>query len=179
MSQFIAFAPNVEVNGTTILSITAGMGAIAHPILVAHGLDNVQRDQWYPQQAWLDAFREIAELPGSMSDLVSIGMEIPTNAIFPTEINSIEAALRSIDVAYHMNHRGGEIGYYHVEIVGDQQIDMICENPYPCEFDYGIIYSMSRRFCPQGSFARVLHEHHDPCRKRGDNACVYHVSWNS
>jgi hypothetical protein len=34
-----------------------------------------------------------------------IGKSIPENAQFPPEINSIEAGLQAIDVAYHMNHR--------------------------------------------------------------------------
>lgn len=177
MSQFIAFAPNVEVSGTTILSITAGMGPTAGPILAAHGLGNVGRDKWYSQQAWLDSFRDIAALPAGMSDLVSIGMQIPENAIFPSDIDSLEAALRSIDTAYHMNHRGGEIGHYQVVIVNDQQIDMICDNPYPCDFDYGIIYSMCRRFSPPDAMAHVYHDNDAPCRKHGADSCTYHVIW--
>jgi hypothetical protein len=179
MAQYIAFAPHVEVNGATVLSITAGMGSAALPILAAHGLAHVVRDQWYSQQAWLDAFQAIASLPGSMSDLVGIGMEIPRNAIFPSEIDSIEAALRSIDVAYHMNHRGGDIGHYQVAVVNDQQIDMICENPYPCDFDFGIIYSMARRFCSPGKVAHVFHDSDAPCRKHGADSCTYHVIWGN
>jgi len=179
MAQFIAFDPNVEVNGTTILSVTAGMGEVAYPVLVANGLRNVARDEWYPQQAWLNVFKEIARVDGNLLDLVSIGMAIPQNAIFPQEIDSIESALRSIDVAYHMNHRGGEIGHYHVQVVSDKQIDMVCENPYPCDFDYGIIYSMSRRFCPPSMYARVYHDESSPCRKHGGDSCTYHVIWES
>ncbi|MFN8529502.1 MAG: hypothetical protein U0670_12895 [Anaerolineae bacterium] len=177
MAQFIAFAPNVEVNGATVLSITAGMGSDAKAILTAHGLSSVLRNRWYSQQDWLDAFREIADQPSSMADLVSIGMEIPQNAIFPSTIDSLEAALRSIDVAYHENHRGGEIGHYHVQVVSDQQIDMICETPYPCDFDYGIIYSMSQRFCPRGTMVKVHHDDNAPCRKHGADSCTYHVTW--
>lgn len=177
MAQFVAFAPHVETNGTTIMSVVAGIGDVAWPILAAHGLEKLEPDGWYPQQAWLDAFKEIARHPTNMSDLVSIGMQIPQNAIFPAGIDSIEAALESIDVAYHLNHRGGEIGHYKAVRVNDHQMDMVCENPYPCHFDYGIIYGMARRFCPTGMFAKVEHDDTAPCRQQGGEFCLYHVTW--
>lgn len=177
MAQFIAFAPNVEINGTTVMSITAAMGSTAKPILAAHGLGRIKPDEWYPQQDWLDAFREIAQLPSNIVDLVNIGMQIPQNAIFPSGIDSIQAALQSIDVAYHMNHRGGEIGSYQAVIIDDNQIDLICENPYPCHFDYGIIYGMSRRFCPKDMLVKVEHDDYAPCRRNGASSCTYHVIW--
>jgi len=178
MTQFVAFDRNVEVNGTTILSVVAGLGETAIPILAAHGLGNLQPDEWYPQQAWLDAFKKIATgTVNSMFDLVGIGMAIPENAIFPAEIDSIVSALRSIDVAYHMNHRGGEIGHYQSTIVSLNQVDLLCQNPYPCDFDYGIVYSMARRFCPDGMRISVQHDDKTPCRKKGAESCTYHVSW--
>jgi len=176
MAQFVAFAPNVEVNGNTVTAIAAGMGPAALPILAAHGLGNIQPDGWYSQQAWLDAFREIAEgSTASLIDLVAIGMAIPDNASFPPDINTMVAALMSIDVAYHMNHRGGEIGHYQANVISDHQVDLVCGNPYPCDFDYGIVYSMARRFQPKGLCAYVYHDDAAPCRKRGDDSCTYHV----
>ena len=177
MAQFVAFAPGVEVNGTTVMSIIAGMGEVASPILIAHGFDNVQRDAWYSQQAWLDTFREIARMATRSCDLVSIGMEIPRNANFPPGIDSIESALKSIDVAYHMNHRGGEIGHYAALVISDRQVDLVCQNPYPCEFDYGIIYGMAARFCPKGAHVQIRHDDDALCRQKGAESCTYHVTW--
>ncbi len=179
MAQFVAFAPGVEVNGTTVMSISAGMGALAAPILAAHGLGQTQPHDWYPQQAWLDAFKEIAQSATKICDLVSIGMRIPENAIFPPDIDSIESALMAIDVAYHMNHRGGEIGCYRATLAGDHQMDLVCQNPYPCDFDFGIISGMSRRFCPKGLHVRVYHDDEAPCRQRGADSCTYHVIWGA
>ncbi len=178
MAQFIAFDPNTEVNGATIMSITAGLGASAEHVLAAHGLDNLQADQWYPQQLWLDAFRDIASgTINAMLDLVSIGMKINERAHFPPDINSIESALQSIDVAYHMNHHGGEIGSYQYIRVSGTQIDLVCRNPYPCDFDYGLIYGTVQRFrLPRTPFV-VEHDGTAPCRKRGADSCTYHVTW--
>ena len=66
-----------------------------------------------------------------MLALVSIGMKIPETAVFPPGIDSIESGLNSIDVAYHMNYRGGEIGVYQATTVSERQIDVLCRNPYP------------------------------------------------
>ena len=178
MTQFIAFDPNTEVNGATIMSITDGLGASAGSVLTTHGLHNLQADQWYPQQLWLDAFRDIAATSvNAMLDLVNIGMKIPENALFPPDIKSIQSALESIDVAYRMNHRGGEIGSYQCISVGHSQMDMVCRNPYPCDFDYGLIYSMVRRFRPLKTQFVVQHDDTAPCRKKGADSCIYHVTW--
>jgi len=102
-------------------------------------------------------------------------MKIPENAIFPPNIDSVIAALQSIDVAYQMNHRGGEIGDYRAIVINDHNVDLICNNPYPDDFDYGIIYGMARRFCPKDLQFTVYHDNDAPCRKTGGDSCTYHV----
>lgn len=174
MAQYVAFDESVEVNGQTILATLAGVGEAVRPILDKHGLGSLQPDQWYPQQAWLDVLRDIHE--GNFLNLVGIGMKIPENAKFPPDIDSVESALRLLDTAYHMNHRNGEIGHYRYQPVGDHAIDVICDNPYPSDFDYGIIYGLVKRFRPTGSDFKVVREG-APCRKKGDERCIYHVTW--
>jgi hypothetical protein len=180
MAQFRAFAQGVEVNGETVYSIVDGMGSFKHTalsVLSENGIKDPKPGQWYSQQKWLDAFRNIAETIGP-STLFSIGLKIPENAQFPPEIDSIEKALSAIDVAYHMNHQGGEIGHYKFISIGIRSGKMVCENPYPCDFDRGLIEAMARRF-KQKDAVRVKVEHDDkaPCRKRGANSCTYKISW--
>jgi len=120
MKLFSATSPQVDVNGETVLSIFAGMGtssARAARIMAKHGLDDVKPGVWYNQQRWLDAFKEIAETVGP-NTLFQIGMQIPANAKFPPQITTIEHGLSAIDVAYKMNHRGGEIGSYAFQSTG-------------------------------------------------------------
>ena len=110
MVQFVAFAPNVEVNGQTVLSVVDGLNPfrmLALRILSGHGIVDPKPGEWYSQQAWLDAFKHISEKVSAT--LYKIGLQIPENADFPPDVDTIEKALASIDVAYHMNHRGGEI----------------------------------------------------------------------
>ena len=179
MAQFVAFEEGVEVNGETVLSIVDGsvMKDKALKILEKNAIVDPTPGMWYSQQGWLNAFREIADSIGPRT-LHAIGLKIPDNANFPPEIDSVHAALGAIDVAYHMNHRFGEIGHYAFEAVDDRSARMICSNPYPCDFDRGIIAAMVMRFMPEGSvLVSVDHEPDSGCRKNGDESCIYTVNW--
>jgi hypothetical protein len=179
MPEYKAFDEQVEVKGAAILATLQGIDSeLVTPVAQKFGLVDVQAGQWYPQQAWLDTLKALDETQlGGTLNLVAVGMKIPDTADWPAEINSFEAALFSIDEAYHMNHRHGEIGHYQAERINDQQIDVICNNPYPCYFDYGIVYAVAHRFTPKGGYT-VTHDER-ACRKRGDSACVYHVKWRA
>ncbi len=194
MAEFQIFEPGIEVNGETVYAIVDGMEIIkneALTILSKHGIDNPQPGQWYSQDAWLRAFKTISESIGRKT-LYAIGRKIPENANFPPEIDDIFKALSSIDLAYHMNHRRkgkvmfnpqtGEmiegIGHYGFEKTTDRSIKMVCENPYPCDFDRGIITTMAHKFKPQsGGFPSVIHLDDEPCRRNSDHSCTYLVDW--
>jgi len=176
MAEFKAFTFGVEVNGETVLSIINGMESRreeALDILKKNGISDPRPGEWYPQQAWLDAFREIAERFGD-GCLYEIGKKIPENAKFPPHIDSLEKALLSIDAAYHVNHRGGGIGSYKFEKTGGHSGVMVCKNPYPCSFDRGIIEALVRAFSPEAS---VRHDAGAPCRQHGADSCTYIIEW--
>jgi len=179
VAQFQAYAPGVSVNGQTVLSVVKGMGAFsqtASEILARHGIQAPEPTGWYPQQAWLDAFQEIAKSIGPRT-LNQIGQSIPNNAKFPPGIDSVEKALASLDAAYHMNHRGGEIGRYKFAKTAEKQGVMECRNPYPCDFDRGIIEAVVRRFLPAGSVPKVAHDPSKPCRSKQGDSCTFLISW--
>lgn len=181
MAQFEAFAPNVEVNGETIRSVVEGMGIakeLGLKFLSDEGIEDPQPGQWYSQQAWLNVFRTITERIGQ-GTLFAIGKAIPENAQWPPEVDTIEKALASVDVAYHMNHRGGEIGHYQFEQTGPDSGKMICHNPYPSEFDRGIITAVVRKFAPQGTLPVVKLDETAPTRKQGANSCTFLITWSS
>jgi hypothetical protein len=179
MAQFKAFAPNVEVNGQTVLAIVAGMSwsqSEGLKILARHGIDEPQPELWYSQQAWLDSFSEIAETIGPHT-LYQIGTKIPESAKFPPNIISLEQGLASINVAYHLNHRGGEIGSYQLLNVADNQATMVCHNPYPCDFDRGLIVATAQHFAPSGAAVNIQHDTSQGCRKLGAESCTYLIDW--
>jgi hypothetical protein len=179
MAQFRSFSPDVLVNGQTVLAVVKGMGAFtqsASDILARHGIPAPDPGGWYPQQAWLDAFQEISKSIGPRT-LNQIGLSIPGSARFPPGIDGVEKALVSIDAAYHMNHRGGEIGCYTFTKTGERKGIMECRNPYPCEFDHGVIQAMVKRFASAGARSEVTHDFSKPCRKNHGDSCTFLISW--
>ena len=179
MVQFKAIVPWVEVNGAAVLSVIEGMEQFrnkALKILEKHGISDPKRDRWYSQQAWLDAFREISEQIGPAT-LEAIGKKIPDTALWPPNVNTIEEALASIDIAYHYNHRRGEIGNYRFEKTGETSATVTCDNPYPCAFDLGIIKATAAKFASGRVIPSVREDSSRPCRRKGGNSCTYIVTW--
>jgi hypothetical protein len=196
--QFKAFEPDIEVNGQTVYSVVDALGSfkkLAHEILLSVGIgsmsDNgyeIKMDGWYSQESWLKAFERVAKDIGDLT-LKQIGTRIPANAIFPAWVKNIDSAIKSIDIAYHMNHRKkgvimfdpntGKmlegIGHYGYErITNENMIISKCENPYPDAFDHGIITTMAKRFELR---ANVIHDDSKECRKNGAESCTYIVTW--
>lgn len=180
MVQFQAKEPGVEVLGDAILSTVEAMGGFretALRILRENGVENPQRGAWYLQQSWLNAFKQISESIGK-NTLYLIGTKIPESAVFPPDIKTIHQALASIDIAYHMNHRGGKIGSYGYTEEGERSGTFVCDNPYPDDFDRGIIEAMAKRFKPADAIrVKVEQDESAPSRGQGAESTTYRVSW--
>jgi hypothetical protein len=179
MTQFKAFANNVEVSGGVVLTFVAALSwnpALALEVLANHGIVNPQTDLWYPHQALLDVYREIDETMGSHT-LYQIGSKIPENAILPSGLDSIEKMLNIIDVGYHMNHRGGDIGSYVLTQIESNRAVMVCRNPYPCDFDRGLLVGSLRGFSGVTTLASERHDESQGCRKLGGESCTYILEW--
>lgn len=177
MAEYISFDPNVEVLGQSMMSVIAGMSASARPLLAKYGLDALEADKWYKLQPILDFYREVSQSKNAKLNLTSTGTKVPEKAKFPPEIDSIQKAFLSLDEAYHINHRNGDIGHYHTTIVNNRQIDVLAETPFPCDLDHGIILGLARRFKPASGILAVYHDLHTACRKKGAESCLYHVTW--
>lgn len=179
MAPVKTFSPNIQVVGATVLSLLNGLGPFkvtGEKILAVNGIADLKPDGWYPLQNWLNALKEIAKKMG-ISTLMAIGKMIPDNAQWPPQIDSIEKGLASIDVAYHMNHRGGDVGYYRFKKTGLQEGKMVCKNPYPSDFDQGIIQAVARRFAAPGTSPTVKLDESAPTRKKGADSCTYLIKW--
>lgn len=171
---------NSQVMGQAILSIVGGMEVVqarALRILAENGISPLKPDQWYPMANVLSAFKLIFEKIGP-STVRAIGRKVPDTARFPPDIDSLEKGLRSIDVAYHTAHRGTDpIGGYHFEARERRSAKMMCDNPYPCDLDLGLVEAICDRFRPKDAlWVRI---EHDPksCRRRGDTSCTYLITW--
>jgi len=179
MAQFKAFSSNSEVIGQGILVLLEGMSTfrpMALQILKEQGISDVRADKWYSLQAYLDAYRRIAEKVGPTT-LKMIGKKAPELALWPPQVNSIETALASIDVAYRMNNRGGNIGSYKFEKTGERTAKMVCHTPYPCSFDSGLVEATAKKFAPAGALVTVTHDDTQPCRQKNGETCTLSISW--
>ena len=174
--------PNVEVLGQSIMAMVNGMEIIKMQVmklLADNGIPTLEPQAWYPMRNAISAIRTIEEKIGPVT-MRTVGRKVPTNAKFPPDIRTLEEALRSLDKAYQMNHRGQQgrdIGGYHFEPAKDRGGTMICDNPYPCNFDHGLIDALCERFRPKD--ATWIRVDHDPkgCRQQGSPACTYHIKW--
>jgi hypothetical protein len=183
MAEYVPFSPNVEVNGETVLSCVNALPSyrnVMESVLYKHGLRELLPGKWYSQEKWLNAFRDIGKRYGPHT-LFLIGKAIPMNANFPSDIDNLEGALKSIDVAYHMNHRNGEIGYYKLVCISHSVKHAVveCCNPYPSYFDMGIILSMARRFKTNPSdIVEIERDEMKPSRLNGANSCHFNLKWS-
>jgi hypothetical protein len=179
MAVYKSFAPEVEQSGAGILAFVGELDDLRQVglrILARHGIVDPEPGKWYPLQGYLDALREIAELSGPAT-LKAIGRQIPDKAIWPAGIDSVEAALKSINSAYQMNHRGGDVGQYLFTKTGARSGRMVCNNPFPCAFDLGIVERAAEKFSAPGDTLSVVHIHPEACRQSGGETCSYELSW--
>jgi hypothetical protein len=172
---FQASSPEVEVDGRTVLAVSNGIlvGSVARELLESEDLVDIKPAGWYSQQSWLNVYRKIHDHLGP-DTLYSIGRRIPYSAQFPDDqMFDVPSALESIDVAYHMAHRGGEIGHYKYVEQGLDHYEIHCDNPYANEFDIGIITSLVERFRGRLQFdVRYKQPADDP---EQDNACIIEI----
>jgi hypothetical protein len=182
MVQYEPFEGGVEARGRTVLAIEEGISRFrdeyrtrVRTVLSKQGIEDPEPDDWYAQEAELDVLETIAEDLGPHV-LDRLGEQIPDVAEWPGGISGVEDGLRSIDEAYHRNHRGGEIGHYRFEKIDDGRGRVECRNPYPCPFDRGLIRAVAKEYSPVESFVFV-EERGDRCRRDGDDVCTYTVSW--
>ncbi len=175
MAEFVSFEPDVEVQGGVLSAWIAGTQGKVLPYLQNHGIRDVSPTDWYNLQYALDGLHEFAQV----SSLFNAGLMIPEHAVFPPGIDSLQDVLAALDVAYHMNHRNGEIGHYHLTMINERHWQMVGQNPYPCEFDFGLLSYLARVFPVNGAETevKVIHDPHAPCRKDGADSCTFHIMW--
>lgn len=133
---------------------------------------------WYPLPAFMKAMDEFQHQFGQ-EFMRKVGQFIFSNAVFPPGIDSLEKGLGSVDTAYHMNHNfvgsaKDDVGHYLWKIEGSKRGIMICDNPYPCSFDLGIVETIAHQFDAK---AKILHDDKKPCRHTGGDSCTYIVEW--
>lgn len=192
-------APGIEVDSRNVANVIQAfrlVPQIAYQILAQHRLGLTTPEgafvpdprPWWPLNSYLAALAKINEVVGT-SKMLEIGKLVHKHAILPPSLNDIHSAFQAIDVAYHLNHRkdgvvmfdlaSGRmlegIGHYRPKSSPHaNRITMVCENPYPCDVDRGILWGFALRFEAR---AFVEHVTAKPCRKSGAASCTFAVSW--
>jgi hypothetical protein len=183
----------VEISREIIHAIVDAFGEFrgeAWKVIERLGLDRIRDNDaegWVTQEKWFELFNAVIENVGATM-MFSIGQLVPSYARGWPQAETIDELLGSLDIAYHSNHRRygevlydaatgelkGGIGNYRFERVpGENRATVICDNPYPCELDLGILTTLSRRFEAK---ARVDHAPLG-CRTIGAHACTYVIAW--
>ncbi|SEW23839.1 4-vinyl reductase [Natrinema salifodinae] len=154
-------------------SVSSFVGKEITSKLAEYGLEDIEPEDWYPLAIPLAMLYDMRDEYGGVR-MRNMGQNVPKNVEFPPELSEVDNALRAIDQAYHQNHRGGEIGSYEFKKEGPNEASMICENPYPCEFDKGLIRGVAKKFADNPV---QVEEVGDQCRADGDHRCEYRIEW--
>ena len=175
MSRYEPIEDDIEVLGSSIISTISSLPdeeeSSIKEIFAQHGIENPNGDEWYSNQTNLAALSTLYQKFGS-GMLQKIGRDKPKNINWPPEIETATDAIMSINKAYQKNHRNGKIGGYHAEKLDDSRIKLLCDNPYPCSFDEGIIEGVTFEFA---TGTAIVNEIGDQCREEGGNHCTYEV----
>lgn len=196
--QYKPREPGIEVLGATVVAFLTGFQHFPHVAsrylskfgIVPPGKDlsAVEPTKWYPQAAVLATYEAIANEIGG-NTLYGLGAQMVRATPVPPEVRDLAAVLRYLDAGYHLHHRKNGvvmfdpatgrqlegIGHYAYKRQGDERkILVVCDNPYPCDFDRGIVTALVTRFEPRGT---AVHDEQSPCRKRGGDSCTFVVKW--
>ena len=182
MAAYESFDSRAEVKGVEVTSIVQAadhlstvFGERIEEICAAHGLASVQPESWYALQSYLDVIRTVAEQVGEKA-VFYIGKQLPELTEWPSGVETVVEGMESISGAYETVHRGGDVGYYRVESVGDGELRLRCKNPYPCALDRGVIRGTGEQFSPPTAYVDLV-ERGGRCRADGGDECVYEVTW--
>lgn len=193
MAQYKVFEKGITTNAITPFLEAGFIGSKQRKeILEKNGIGELVEGRDYDLQNFLHAFKELGEKVGEMN-LFLIGKSVMEKVEFPP-MDGLEQALRSIDVAYHMNHKkNGKMmfdpgtgqmqeGIGHYEVVGfdetAKKAAIKCHTPYPSKFEEGLILQITRKFKPKGSLIpKVELDQTKETRKNGGESCTFNISW--
>jgi hypothetical protein len=183
MARFNPFDANVEVSGNAVLSVIDAFPAFLQPmainVLNHKGIVDPQPDQWYPQASLLEVFSDIGIKFGEHT-LFEMGKAFYGRFHINRDNLTLQSALELLSIVFEQNHRGGNAGYYQLNSFDaiNHCAVLVAKNPYPCDFDRGLVSALARNFIPQGAlFIEVMVDKDKPCRKKGATESWYNISW--
>lgn len=186
---YVPFVPGITVAGQTVRVFTDALQSfpvLREAILEVLRVQVVEDDVWFPQELVLRTYQKVDHLLGGRG-LERFGKTVPPLVVLPPTITGAHDVLSQLDVVFHLHHcRDGArmfdpatgamlegIGHYGYERVGEREVRMVCDNPYPCRFDLGLCHGFAALFEPSAA------AQHEPgsCRAHGDPACAHRIRW--
>lgn len=141
--------PNVEVIGQVQLAFIDNLQRDeVLPILEKHQLTDIDPNQWYSAQGWLNVLNELDSV-----DYVAIGLQTAQHVVLPPGAENLTylEIMTKWDEIYQLQHRGGDIGGLKVEEVTPTHYRAEWNIIYPDDMAYGVAFGFARRFLPTGT----------------------------
>lgn len=181
MKEFELADENVLLAGNHVLVLLDAFGAYrgrGEKVLTRYLVDGekaIDPHGQYPLQKILRGLRDLKDQfgPGFLN---RVGRNVFEHAQTPPGLDTFDVMLSATNEAYKMNHRNaeGKIGSYSWTQLSDRSGRMMCDNPYPCAFDEGLLEGLAIKF---GLELTLTHEDEASCRARGGDSCTYLLEW--
>ncbi|WP_115863764.1 hypothetical protein [Halorussus litoreus] len=185
MTRDDAVPEGAQTSGHVVEQVVEGLDGLPSDdaargldILADHGIETPRREVWYPLSAWIEALEDIGAALGDDA-LTHVGRSVPEGVEWPPDPDSAKSGFATVDDAYQLNHRGGDVGYYEFVEVGEREQRVVCANPYPCSFDEGIIEGTLRAFGYEFTYPPMafVSETGEECRAESGSQCEYRVAY--
>jgi hypothetical protein len=182
MAEFVSFDPESEVSGSNIQLVIKAHRALGFDIaacLSKHKLNRVQPNDWVNLQTYLDCLKDIQQEFSyyySFYSLIAIGTKVIDYAMGIPNPHKSDTNFEPLNNFYQLRHRGMDVGEYSQEFLSEKHLRVTARNPYPSDFDYGLVWGMARMRVSNGQVLRVIRAE-SPSRRKGDASCVYDLIW--
>ncbi|MBN2134754.1 MAG: hypothetical protein JW737_03405 [Acidobacteria bacterium] len=172
--EFKSKNPDVKVSGGAILAFLDALNnrELGLKYLEKHGILNIEAKKFYSQQAFLLTQKDLAETMGVAIALEATGANIPLE-LPPEKAKTVFEIFENWQKHYMDNNIGDTESYFRIIERGENYLLLETNNPYPCDFDRGLIKAFAHFVQPE---AKVV-KWGSKCRSHGDDACTYHISW--
>ena len=182
MAKFVPFDFKTEVSGKVMnyfINVIPENKGLFLVFLSQHGLTDIQMDEWYKQESWLKALKEIENYFGGYT-LYYLGKSISKMITLDSGVDCLKEALSSINETYQSHHRNGNTGEYLLEEFNTEfnTARIVVNTPYPCDMVRGIVTAVARKYQPQGSrLIEVIPVETPENRNKNPDACVFEIRW--
>lgn len=171
-----------EIVGQAILAVFESIQynefkPVVDKVLAQYGVKTISPDTWYPLQMLLDIYTAMTNMGNTITNFVSIGMQVINTSPFPPEVDSIFKAIEMLNFVYDINVRNfDEQDKYEINILSNQHIRVVDHSPFPHDLVYGYFYAIAQRFRPSGTHPNVVRTYLNETH-RNDDGAVYDITW--